>query len=406
MMPASRCRLATVVTSLSAPSCFVSAVAAAALPTSDTSAPFSNVSVPLSPSASWVPCWERGHERELCCRGGALACFDSIFTRRECCDAGGFARLYPVADADEPSWGVAEHWLNVADMLAHPSFSMEQRAWESEMQNASVMLSEDIMGHQLRMWVFKRSVLDFAESLRELQEDEYGLFRLTQPQASKGEASRGHSVAIDAGASVGMFAILLAKLWIHIRIIAIEAAPANYRYLLWNLRVNGVANRVWPLNVALGAEASAGRVFHYSPTYPRTSQVCQGEGCANVNEPDEKWRGGWIDWQVRFQVPQLTLAEIIAVFDVPGKVHLLKVDCEGCEWGVFAPSSWPRISHRVRYVTAELHRWALDGLLDSSGAEATGVAAEQARRLEEFVRDNICQRRLMNGPDFYVCSNV
>merc|ERR1712060_370445 len=118
-----------------------------------------------------------------------------------------------------------------------------------------------------------------------------------------------------------MFAILIAKLWAGARVIAVEAAPANYRYLLWNLRVNGVLDSVWPVNAAMGATAAAARVFHYSPTYPRTSQAC-GEGCG-LDVPDESWRGGWIDWQARFEVEQLTLPELLAAFDMRDRVHLL-----------------------------------------------------------------------------------
>eukprot|EP00439_Symbiodinium_sp_Y106_P041249 s655_g5.t1 len=40
-------------------------------------------------------------------------------------------------------------------------------------------------------------------------------------------------------------------------------------------------------------------------------------------------------------------------------IDFLKVDCEGCEWDVFAPRIWERVRRRIRHVATELHLWAL-----------------------------------------------
>merc|ERR1712187_883285 len=103
------------------------------------------------------------------------------------------------------------------------------------------MLSTVIMGHRLRVWVFKRSGPAMDEVLQELRDDLYR-FQNLQPL-------RKAPIAIDVGASVGAVSILMAKLWRTAKVVALEPAPANYRYLLWNLRVNNVAQRVWPLNI-------------------------------------------------------------------------------------------------------------------------------------------------------------
>lgn len=354
----------------------------------------------LGVDSSWVNCWEEGKTRESCCEPGAAgallaamnACFDSIYTRRECCDGGGVARLFPVAEVDPPSWAGGAAWMwGGSPGKEHPAYSDAQRAWEAEMHNSSTMMKDLIMGQNLRLWVFKRSVADFSESMQELSDDEYGLARLS---ARLGSAPRSERLtAIDVGASVGMFAILLARYFSPaMRVVAVEAAPANYRYLLWNIRVNGVAHLVWPINAALDGTAAAARVFYYSPTYPRTSQVCNGDGCGAGDEvSDESWRGGWVDWQARFEVPQVTLAELLAALDVREALHLLKVDCEGCEWGVFTGPSWPRVRHRVRHVVSEIHTWALSG-------------REGGAALEADLKAELCRHELNNGPDFYVCS--
>lgn len=314
---------------------------------------------------SWVHCWERGHSRAACCRPsrlvGTVSCFDSIYTRKECCGGAGWARLFPVAEPELPVWEGGAHWAQVGSegssvetdmpwLQAHPAFSREQRRWEAEIANASVLLSEKILGHRLRLYAFKRSGPALDAVFRELRDD---LYRLQHVAASPPGSA---PVVLDIGASIGVVAVLLGYLWSNARIVAVEPAPANFRYLLWNIRANGLASRIWPLNVAIGAAGASARTFYYSPTYPTWSQAC-GEDC-RPDHADNSWRGGWTDWQVRFEVEVLTFAELIAALGL-GDIHMLKVDCEGCEWDVFAPLPWSRIRHRVKHVAAELHRWAL-----------------------------------------------
>ena len=47
-------------------------------------------------------------------------------------------------------------------------------------------------------------------------------------------------IFIDVGANLGLVSISLAKQWPFARILALEPAPATFRYLLWNLKENQV----------------------------------------------------------------------------------------------------------------------------------------------------------------------
>lgn len=348
-----------------------------------------------------VNCWVRSaHQRSDCCRPGAegsliaaaYKCWDSIFTREECCGKGS-ARVFPVAEAEPPAWQDAADWYHGADATSaaaqHPALSEKQRQWEVAMTNSSVMLSAEVLGQRLRLWVFKRSGPALDAAVQELRRDLYRLENLASPTQGP--------VSVDIGASVGMVTILLSRLWPRNRIIAVEPAPANFRYLLWNLRINGVTSQVWPLNVALGSSPSRSQVFYYSPTYPTWSQASgesESEEALRENE-DDKWRGGWTDWQVRFEVEIVTLAEIFVAVGVRD-VHFLKVDCEGCEWEILAPPSWPRLRHRVRNVAAELHRWALPG------------RTEEQNAVEDAVRRDICKHEQAgtDNEENSVCSTV
>merc|ERR1719148_111124 len=82
-------------------------------------------------------------------------------------------------------------------------------------------------------------------------------------------------VIVDVGASVGTFSIAMALQFLDVRIYAMEPAPQNYRYLVWNIRLNNLTSRVWPLNAALRGPTEANSLnLMYSPTWPISSGYC------------------------------------------------------------------------------------------------------------------------------------
>mmetsp|Transcript_73495 Transcript_73495/g.237807 ORF Transcript_73495/g.237807 Transcript_73495/m.237807 type:complete len:407 (-) Transcript_73495:486-1706(-) len=355
---------------------------------------------------SWVHCWQNGLAKEDCCGATAevqrASCWDSIFTEKECCNLD-FARLFPVAEPDAPDWAAAAEWAAVSPVAGgtrgtetwtHPSLSRVQRRWEADMKNSTVALPQEMLGHRVNYLAFKRSGPAMSHVLEELSED---LYRLRHAAPPRRPANAPPLLAVDIGASIGAVAVLLAKLWgPGVKILAVEPAPANYRYLLWNIRINGVTDQVWPLNIAVGAESSAATAFVYSPTYPTWSQLSThgAEALAEGGEgnkgkavvKDEAWRGGWTDWQVRFETESATLAELLGAVGM-SEVHFLKVDCEGCEWGVFAPLPWGRLKHRVRHVATELHDWALPNYTEGKSVDELD---EETQELRRSVRDAVC----------------
>lgn len=59
---------------------------------------------------------------------------------------------------------------------------------------------------------------------------------------------------LDVGANLGFHSILLALNVPQSRVFAVEANPLLFRLLLWNIRLNNMTERVWPLNIALSRE--------------------------------------------------------------------------------------------------------------------------------------------------------
>ena len=94
-------------------------------------------------------------------------------------------------------------------------------------------------------------------------------------------------VFLDVGANVGVVSILMAKMWPDARIVAVEPALATFRYLLWNLRENGVTKQVWPLNVALSNSSGRNLPMLYSANHPTGTLV----GATMDSDQDDFYHG-------------------------------------------------------------------------------------------------------------------
>mmetsp|Transcript_79084 Transcript_79084/g.229688 ORF Transcript_79084/g.229688 Transcript_79084/m.229688 type:complete len:369 (+) Transcript_79084:62-1168(+) len=345
-------------------------------------------------SASWAPCWERGFSKERCCgREGPvdptdLTCFDAVFTREQCCSVREYARYYPEAEAEPPSWEEAFRWAtggydeaSVAGALplGHPAAKLTQRRWEASMANVSEETHLATMNRRLRFKSFVRSA---PYILHELEDDVYRFKQLRRPAPGQRE------YVVDIGANLGYTAILLAAIWgPDVRIIAIEPVPANFRYLTWNIRLNGLASRIWPLNLAVGGTSMAATPFFYHPTDPISSIAASKVHCSSFAH---QACSATSQDQVRFDIPVVTLAEILASLGL-GIVHFLKVDCEGCEWELFDPVTWSRLRHRISNVATELHPFALPG-----------TRPEEEAALRDAIEAAVCKVRLPEN-DLLLC---
>jgi FkbM family methyltransferase len=70
---------------------------------------------------------------------------------------------------------------------------------------------------------------------------------------------------IDVGANIGIVSIPAVKRGLAKKAIAIEPEPRNFRLLLANIHLNGLADRMSAHNLALGAEAKATLRFELGP---------------------------------------------------------------------------------------------------------------------------------------------
>ena len=172
-------------------------------------------------------------------------------------------------------------------------------------------------------------------------EDEYRFGRL-EPLSG---------VALDIGAHIGIVTVMLALDHPDLRVIAVEAVPDNAALVRENVRLNGLADRVEVLDMAMTDDVteSVPVIFDYewvgvdgqaSPVVP-VGYVRDCRYVGNIFQyPDEQQKA------VTVERPGIGLA---ALLDERGidRVSLAKIDCEGCEWAVLTSPAVARIDRWV-----------------------------------------------------------
>src|SRR4051812_28853603 len=81
---------------------------------------------------------------------------------------------------------------------------------------------------------------------------------------SIGYSSAGKTL-INVGANIGMTSVAAVRNGVADRVIAFEPGPDNYPYLVRNIEQNGLADRVWPYQLALSSRPGLVE-FELSPT--------------------------------------------------------------------------------------------------------------------------------------------
>lgn len=147
---------------------------------------------------------------------------------------------------------------------------------------------------------------------------------------------------VDVGANVGAFTVLAAKAGAH-RVHAYEPHPDTHTVLVDNVRANGVQARVIPHGAAVVGGAGD------------LDRVCiHGDGGGASLGTPEHVEG--VEREAVF-VDTIGIVDVIAA---AGDVALLKIDCEGGEYGIFdtGPPAWVpdcRWLERVERIVMEFH---------------------------------------------------
>ena len=147
---------------------------------------------------------------------------------------------------------------------------------------------------------------------------------------------------VDIGANLGAFALRAARLGAR-TVLAYEPNGAAFRCLQRNVEVNGLTGIVFPRRLAVSAAAGQEVRFPLAPSvYNRI---------ATGNESG--------DFET---VGTTSLAEILAREATQG-IDLLKIDCEGAEYGILFGAAPPDL-RRIREIRMEYHMGRESELLE------------------------------------------
>ena len=125
-----------------------------------------------------------------------------------------------------------------------------------------------------------------------------------------------HATILDLGANIGSVSIPLLKVRTDLRCFAVEAVPWINEYLVRNIDVNGLVNRIVPINLALSDKDDAQLPFYVTEKY-------FGKGSL------------WPSWTKEHIMVSTITVDTLLQRNYIGKVDFVKIDVEGFEYYAF-----------------------------------------------------------------------
>jgi len=173
----------------------------------------------------------------------------------------------------------------------------------------------------------------------------------------KGLVFRDGDVILDIGANEGMFSIMMAKLFPHTRVIALEPVPRTFYQMIRNIGLNGL--NITALNIGVGSERGIQNLIV-------SKQFSGGSTGFCTFDPET---------QIKAEVDIYTLDDIFSVAGIE-RVRLLKMDIEGGEHETLYPCT---VLGRVDCMVGEFH---INKMLSSKGYSIDGLAKWVSERTE------------------------
>ncbi len=160
---------------------------------------------------------------------------------------------------------------------------------------------------------------------------------VNRPYTIPETAIRPGDTVVDVGAHAGIFACWAARAAGDVRVYAYEPSPESFRYLEHNVRANALDN-VRCLNLGVSDREGSARLYR-SGRDTGSHSLFPREG---LHHPSD------------FSEVRLTTLESALHDNGIERIDLLKLDCEGAEFGILFGAS-PDLLRRVRRIAAECH---------------------------------------------------
>eukprot|EP00929_Paragymnodinium_shiwhaense_P078760 TRINITY_DN40850_c0_g1_i1.p1 TRINITY_DN40850_c0_g1~~TRINITY_DN40850_c0_g1_i1.p1 ORF type:complete len:390 (-),score=33.87 TRINITY_DN40850_c0_g1_i1:29-1198(-) len=338
--------------------------------------------------ATHISCWysavktqkQRDAFRQWCCEGGSETgqapngCFDFLFTKRECCEAGRALLVPPLLV--QPAVGrvnkrpeILPKWLEAQQ--AWPELPVEFERGLSQMK-CEIPLPGETMPIPLEIWHWKGMAIEMQYVCEELQRDTYGLLEAW----SAGKLPK-ETVLLDVGANVGMLSILMAKLLPESLVVSLEPNPIAMALLHRNIAHAGLQERVLPLHRAL-ANGTASWAFvtgcaalrdfrHWEDAARYVKQLHTVETIFPCNSVAVTSSDSYTS---DLLIPVQTTSLKTVVRGIGKRVTVLKLDCEGCETLIGQPQDVYRLA---KIVVGEFHGVVKSRHSNFSTLTASGV---------------------------------
>jgi FkbM family methyltransferase len=173
----------------------------------------------------------------------------------------------------------------------------------------------------------------------------------------KGLVFRDGDVILDIGANEGIFSIMMARLFPHTRVVALEPVPRTFYQMIRNIGLNGM--NIMALNIGVGAERGIQNLIVSKEFSGGSTGYCT------------------FDPKTQFKA-EVDIYKLDDVFNVAGidRVRLLKIDCEGAEYDALYPCT---VLNRVDCMVGEFH---INRRLAEQGYSIDGLAKWVSERTE------------------------